>query len=465
MRGSRGGPIELTVARRPFRPPGTLAGRLAIAVAGRRTCAVRAALPSNLRSRGGPFGRQGVRPLGLRSPGGPSNLRGSRGGPSNLRSRGGPFGRQGRSPAGLRSRWRAVELTRLARRPIELTVARRSFRPPGALAGRLAIAGGPSNLRGSRGGPSNLRSRGGPFGRQGLRRPACDRWAGRRTSRSRGGPSNLRSRSGGLPARTSMRIAMRFLPRRLRARRLSTVEPFLAPVGVARLLGVLVLLARVAVLAAGPPVAGARRSSRGGLARRGVGLAASLPPASPTACRARTTHLRVGMLFLEALERRQQLFALGGAKRRRQAAGEDRPVGESVAASAIGLQLRSSVFSTSVVRLMRSNPRPCCGCRACARARAGSGRARSTTDSPAGRGPRRESRRTASPSAAAPPASRAAGRATSISSGRALSVTARSTAFSSWRTLPGHGIRHQRAHRALRDLHRGVRRRTSRGSA
>jgi hypothetical protein len=35
------------------------------------------------------------------------------------------------------------------------------------------------------------------------------------------------------------------------------------------------------------------------------------------------------MLFLDALERGQQLFALGRAKRRRQAAGDDRPVHET----------------------------------------------------------------------------------------------------------------------------------------
>jgi hypothetical protein len=38
-------------------------------------------------------------------------------------------------------------------------------------------------------------------------------------------------------------------------------------------------------------------------------------------------HLRVRMLFADPLERRQQLFALRGAKGGREAAGDDRPVG------------------------------------------------------------------------------------------------------------------------------------------
>src|SRR6185503_14202814 len=110
-------------------------------------------------------------------------------------------------------------------------------------------------------------------------------------------------------------------------------------------------LAWIAMLTPGPPVAPARVAA---LRSRptGVGFLLRLFRRLPQPAAREVFHHRIRMLFLDALERRQQLLALGGAKCRWQAAGNDRPVDK-----ARGHQRSAPIrlsFSTSVVRLMRS---------------------------------------------------------------------------------------------------------------
>jgi hypothetical protein len=118
---------------------------------------------------------------------------------------------------------------------------------------------------------------------------------------------------------------MRFLPRRFGAGALSTLETFLAPVEIPLLLGVLEFLPRVLMFAAGPPVAAARLGT-GSPPPPGVGFLLRFFCGLPQPAAREIFHDGIRMLLLDALERRQQLLALGSAKRRGQAAGNDRPV-------------------------------------------------------------------------------------------------------------------------------------------
>jgi len=109
---------------------------------------------------------------------------------------------------------------------------------------------------------------------------------------------------------------------------LTPLESLLPPPQIPILLGVLELLARVAVFAARPPVPAPRlRPAVGCPARFGGGTRLLLR--GPQSAAGEIFHRRIRMLLLDAIERRQQLVALGGAERRRQAAGDDRPVREA----------------------------------------------------------------------------------------------------------------------------------------
>ena len=137
------------------------------------------------------------------------------------------------------------------------------------------------------------------------------------------------------------------------AEALLPLELLLAPALVARLLGILERLARIAVLATRPPVAAAMLAARSTfrwtrraapaialgrfplpLARSACVAVAIVPARRPRRLRGipqlaagKPLHLGIGMLFPQPLKRRHQLFALGGTKRRREAAGDDGPVG------------------------------------------------------------------------------------------------------------------------------------------
>jgi hypothetical protein len=108
-------------------------------------------------------------------------------------------------------------------------------------------------------------------------------------------------------------------------RLLTALEPLLPPLEIPLFLGVLELLARVAVFSARPPVpAPGIRPVVGGPARFG-GIPRVLLR-GPQFAAGEILHFRIWMFLLDALERRQQLLALGGAERGRQAASDDRPV-------------------------------------------------------------------------------------------------------------------------------------------
>jgi hypothetical protein len=126
-------------------------------------------------------------------------------------------------------------------------------------------------------------------------------------------------------------------------------ELLLAALDVAGLLRIGILLTRIAMVTAGPPVSLPSWLSRGvpalwTLARvpsrpraRAAGVAVVAIPATlqvmarrlrrvPQLPPAEPLHLGIGMLFPESRERRKQFFALSGPERRRQSARDDRPV-------------------------------------------------------------------------------------------------------------------------------------------
>jgi len=109
-------------------------------------------------------------------------------------------------------------------------------------------------------------------------------------------------------------------------------EPLLAPPLIPRLLGVLELLARVAMVATGPPIPPAviAGSSAGRIRTSRAAAAAVIVPRTPTfevPARVRRRlpqpaarepfHLRVGLLLAQTRERRQELLAFGRAEGRR----------------------------------------------------------------------------------------------------------------------------------------------------
>ena len=79
-----------------------------------------------------------------------------------------------------------------------------------------------------------------------------------------------------------------------------------------------------------------RPASVRGMRRRLASGASRASSRLPESCRGRNISSRHPGASPGALERRQQLFAFGRAKRRRQTAGDDRPVRDSAAASVIG---------------------------------------------------------------------------------------------------------------------------------
>jgi hypothetical protein len=115
------------------------------------------------------------------------------------------------------------------------------------------------------------------------------------------------------------------------------IEADLPLILIARGLGVLERLPGVAVFTAWPPVstaAGTRARTWPALAlgltspalvALALGLLLRLPQLSPR----KPLQLGVGVLFPDAVKGRQQVLALDGAERRRQAAGDDRPIHET----------------------------------------------------------------------------------------------------------------------------------------
>src|SRR6185436_4893868 len=216
---------------------------------------------------------------------------------------------------------------------------------------------------------------------------------------------------------------------------LPSLKALLSSIEVSCLLGVDEFLTRVTMLAAGPPVA-APSPRPVALAIAHERLARSLGRLPQAAAR-EPLHDRVGMFLLKPFERGQQFVALRGAERGGQPADEDRPVCKARRHVATYSNPRRFIFSTRVVRLMRSTS---AALLRLPRVRSSARRIRSFSIDD------RYSLRSIPSSGRSTYGAAVAGGASCISGSRSPTsisgrdpriVTARSTAFSSWRTLPG----------------------------
>ena len=134
----------------------------------------------------------------------------------------------------------------------------------------------------------------------------------------------VRSRLGGfLSPSTVVRLSGALAPR----------EPLPAPIQIAGFFRVLERLARVAVIAPGPPVATASpRSTRASVTanicrssrlRGEAGLLGRRPESPPR----EIFHFRIRVLRLDSAKCRQQLVTFGRSKCRWETAGDDGPIG------------------------------------------------------------------------------------------------------------------------------------------